>query len=40
MTVLALHGGDLLAIAAVLLVWVGLRRIRAGSRRGGTGDGE
>ena len=31
--VLALHAGDLLAIAAVLLVWAGLRRLSRRSRR-------
>lgn len=33
MTVLAMHPGDLLPIAAVILVWVGLRKLAGRGRR-------
>ena len=38
MSVLALHAADLAAIAAVLLVWAGLHRLRSSRRRRGRND--
>lgn len=35
MTVLAFHPGDIVAVAAVVLIWVALHRLRGRGRRGG-----